>query len=217
MTAPEKYGQEQGVYGQPPASNGQQQYYAQPAPMAASRQAPVHLEKPEGEWQNGICSCGPCGSCLLAWCLPCILLGRTSERIRDPSMETADSLNSDCLIHGVLTCFTGCGWMYVSYLLPPPISSHHHLRIYETLKSNALTDLIDSYAMIKRGEIRERYGIKGSGYGDCCVSFWCSCCALIQQDNEVKIREKGRVNTQGYQVQPGMHMPPPQPAYHPPQ
>ncbi|KAI0525948.1 PLAC8 family-domain-containing protein [Xylaria bambusicola] len=184
MTAPEKYGQEQGVYGQPPESNGQQQYYAQPAPMATSRQAPVHLEKPEGEWQNGICSCGPCGSCLLAWCLPCILLGRTSERIRDPSMETADSLNSDCLIHGAVTCFTGCGWIY---------------------------------AMIKRGEIRERYGIQGSGCGDCCVSFWCSCCALIQQDNEVKIREKGRVNTQGYQVQPGMHMPPPQPAYHPAQ
>ncbi|KAI0395849.1 PLAC8 family-domain-containing protein [Xylariaceae sp. FL0594] len=107
---------------------------------------------------------------------------QTSERIRDPTGETADMMNSDCLIHGAITCFTGCGWIY---------------------------------AMIKRGEIRERYNIKGSGCGDCCVSFWCSCCALIQQDNEVKRRqEKAGPITQGYQPQPGMHMPEPQPAYH---
>ncbi|KAI1369622.1 PLAC8 family-domain-containing protein [Xylaria arbuscula] len=185
MTAPEKYGQEQGVYGQPPTHDGQhpqQQYYAQTAPMSASHQPTARLEKPEGEWQTGICSCGPCSSCLLAWCLPCILLGNTSERIRDPSMQSADMLNSDCLIHGAISCFTGCGWIY---------------------------------AMLKRGEIRERYGIQGSGCGDCCVSFWCSCCALIQQDNEVKIRQKAQPITQGYQAQPGMHMPPPQPTYHP--
>ncbi|KAJ8124463.1 hypothetical protein O1611_g9177 [Lasiodiplodia mahajangana] len=131
MVAPEKYGQEQGVYGQAPTYN-QQQPYAQPMPMEASHQPTGHLEKEQNEWQTGICSCGPCSSCLLAWCLPCILLGQTSERIRDPSMQTADMLNSDCLIHGAISCFTGCGWIY---------------------------------AMIKRGEIRERYGIKGNGTG----------------------------------------------------
>jgi hypothetical protein len=62
--------------------------------------------------------------------------------------------------------------------------------------------------MSKRGEIRERYRIKGSGCNDCCVSFWCSCCALIQQDNEVKIRTKNaKPHTLAYQAQPGMHMP----------
>lgn len=39
------------------------------------------------------------------------VVGQTSERIRDPSMQNADLLNSDCLIHGAITCFTGCGWM----------------------------------------------------------------------------------------------------------
>ncbi|KAI1430200.1 PLAC8 family-domain-containing protein [Xylaria sp. FL1777] len=184
MTTPEKNGQEEGVYGQAPMPNNQQQpYYAQPAPMVANPQSRGPLEKGENEWQNGICSWGPCSSCLLAWCLPCILLGQTSERIRDPSMQNADLLNSDCLLHGAISCFTGFGWIY---------------------------------AMLKRGEIRERYGIQGSGCDDCCVSFWCSCCALIQQDNEVKIRESARPNVQGYQAQPGMHIPPPQAAYHPP-
>lgn len=42
-----------------------------------------------------------------------VVLGQTSERIRDPSMQTADMMNSDCMIHGLITCFTGCGWMYV--------------------------------------------------------------------------------------------------------
>ncbi|KAJ8107044.1 hypothetical protein ONZ43_g6861 [Nemania bipapillata] len=180
MTTPEKYGQEQGQA--PMSQNHQQQSYAQPLPMAANQQAHRHLEKDQSEWQTGICSCGPCSSCLLAWCLPCILLGQTSERLRDPSMQSADMLNSDCLLYGAISCFTGCGWIY---------------------------------AMMKRGEIREQYGIKGSGCNDCCVSFWCSCCALIQQDNEVKIRQKAQPVMQGYQAQPNMQMPPPQPAYHP--
>jgi Cys-rich protein (TIGR01571 family) len=58
--------------------------------------------------------------------------------------------------------------------------------------------------MMKRTEIRERYGIKGSGCGDCCVSFWCLCCTLIQQDKEVRDRERARgamigVDATGYQ------------------
>lgn len=69
----------------------------------------------------------------------------------------------------------------------------------------------NSYAMMKRGEIRERYGIKGSGMGDCCASYWCGCCALIQQDKEVKARVAAGPITQGYQGQKeGMHMPPAQ-------
>ncbi|KAI1155204.1 PLAC8 family-domain-containing protein [Nemania diffusa] len=183
MPMMEKYGSEQGVHGQAPMLHNQQQPYIQPTAMEANHQPHEHhLEKDQNEWQTGICSCGPCTSCLLAWCLPCILLGQTSERIRDPSMQSADMLNSDCLIYGAITSFTGCGWIY---------------------------------AMVKRGEIRERYGIKGNGCDDCCVSFWCTCSALIQQDNEVKIRQKSQPNMQGYQVQHGMQMPPPQPAYHP--
>lgn len=64
---------------------------------------------------------------------------------------------------------------------------------------------------MKRGEIREKFGIEGSGCGDCCVSMWCPCCALIQQDNEVKGRQaREGVNTQGYQaVTQSMSVPPP--------
>lgn len=67
-----------------------------------------------------------------------------------------------------------------------------------------------SLAMMKRGEIRERFGIKGSGMSDCCATYWCPCCALIQQDNEVKARLAQGPVTQGYQSQKeGMHVPAP--------
>lgn len=101
--------------------------------------------------------------------------------MRDPTMQTSDLLNSDCLIHGGLTYCLGLGWIF---------------------------------AMMKRTEIRERFQIPGSGVGDCCVSYWCPCCAVIQQDNEVKSRlPVAPVNNQ-YQSQPPMGMASPPAATH---
>ena len=104
------------------------------------------------------------------------MLGQTADRMRDPSMASADTLNSDCLVFTAIQCCTGCGWIYV---------------------------------MMKRSEIREHYGIQGDGTSDCCVTYWCACCALIQQDKEVKVRTSNAAGliTQGYQAQAGMQMP----------
>jgi len=41
---------------------------------------------------------------------------------------------------------------------------------------------------MKRVEIRERYGIDGSGVTDCLGAFCCGCCSLVQMSKEVKIR-----------------------------
>ncbi|KAI0172223.1 PLAC8-domain-containing protein [Hypoxylon sp. FL1284] len=154
----------------------QQQYHAHP-PMGQPAMHPSAYGQQGGEWQADLCTCSPCTSCMLAWCLPCLLVGQTSERIRDPSMQSADMMNSDCMIYTAIACCTGCAWIY---------------------------------GMMKRSEIRERYQIEGSGCNDCCVSYWCPCCALIQQDNEVKIRQQNaQPIAQGYQPQPGMQMPPP--------
>ncbi|KAI2621167.1 PLAC8-domain-containing protein [Hypoxylon sp. NC1633] len=176
--------QYQQARGQPPVGTyihehpQQQQQQQQHQQQQHLHQHPGADGEQGGEWQASLCNCSPCTSCLLSTFLPCILLGQTSERMRDPSMQSADMLNSDCMIHGFIACFTGCGWIY---------------------------------ALMKRGEIRQRYQIHGSGCGDCCVSFWCSCCALIQQDNEVKMRQ-AKLNqpvSQGYQPQPDMQMPTP--------
>ncbi|KAI1755190.1 PLAC8 family-domain-containing protein [Xylaria castorea] len=197
MSAPEKSGQEQGVYGQAPIPHGQQQSYAQPPPMAVNHQSYAHpppmavnsqfygqpgMERTE--WQTSLFNCEPISSCLLGWCCPCLLLGQTSSRIRDPSSASPELVNSDCAIYTAIQCLSGCGWIYV---------------------------------LAKRSQIRDEFGIKGGGCGDCCTTYWCHCCALIQQDNEVKRRQQARLNTQGYQVQSGMQMPSPQPVYQPQQ
>ncbi|KAI5467345.1 PLAC8 family-domain-containing protein [Mariannaea sp. PMI_226] len=129
------------------------------------------------EWSNGLCSCGPCGTCLLGTFLPCVLLGKTADRMRDPTMQTASACNSECMIFCGIQAITGCGFIY---------------------------------AMMKRGEIRERFGIKGSGMSDCCTSYWCGCCALIQQEKEVQARLAQGPIVQGYDTkQEGMQMPAP--------
>lgn len=44
--------------------------------------------------------------------------------------------------------------------------------------------------MISRGNIRRQYGIKGNDCSDCLTSCFCGCCALVQEDREVKAQEK---------------------------
>jgi hypothetical protein len=55
----------------------------------------------------------------------------------------------------------------------------------------------------QRTEIRQRYGIEGSSWGDCWRALCCSNSDLLQQDNEVRIRENER---QAFvSQQPGMN------------
>lgn len=56
--------------------------------------------------------------------------------------------------------------------------------------------------MIRRGEIRQRFGIEGSGVSDCCSSYWCPCCVIVQQEKEIEAQSE-RLQT-GYQAPAGM-------------
>lgn len=59
--------------------------------------------------------------------------------------------------------------------------------------------------MLQRKQVRDKYRIEGGGCGDCCVSFLCPCCGLLQQANEIEERES-MLDKGGYQPQGGMHM-----------
>lgn len=111
-------------------------------------------------------------------------------------MKTAETFNNDCLISLVLNCLVGCGWMYV-------FPRTHSPKILDSRDA----DVGCRWTMQQRGKIREKYGIKGSSTNDCCVSYWCPCCATVQNDKEVVSRTKGLV-TDGYQQQGGMQMKP---------
>ena len=58
-----------------------------------------------------------------------------------------------------------------------------------------------------RSDLRAQYNLQGSGCGDCLRSVCCPCCALIQEEKEVLLRNEkglGNANTPqvGYQAMP---------------
>ena len=42
---------------------------------------------------------------------------------------------------------------------------------------------------MKRGEIRQRFGIAGDEFHDFCCHFWCTPCCLAQEQREIKMRQ----------------------------
>jgi hypothetical protein len=65
--------------------------------------------------------------------------------------------------------------------------------------------------MINRGDMRAKYGLKGSGCGDCMRAFCCGPCDLSQQDKEAEFREAQRkplLNGQQPGAQAGMQYKP---------
>lgn len=80
--------------------------------------------------------------------------------------------------------------------------------------------------MMQRGEIRQKYGLKGNGCTDCLMACCCTPCDLTQQDKEVQTREgekqafisqqPGHVESMNYgapQQAPVKHEYSPAPAY----
>ena len=39
------------------------------------------------------------------------VLGKTTERQRDQTLQTYETFNQDCLLFCGIQAFTGCGWM----------------------------------------------------------------------------------------------------------
>ncbi|RDW89972.1 PLAC8 family protein [Aspergillus mulundensis] len=60
--------------------------------------------------------------------------------------------------------------------------------------------------MMKRRDMREKFGIDGSVGEDCILSCCCSCCVLVQQEKELdaQMRRFQTVGSAGYQPPPAM-------------
>lgn len=119
----------------------------QPNPYEGQpQQQPIQQEYTQGaavqnqEWQASLCSCSPIDSCCLAYWLPCILIGKTTERMRDPTMQTYEAINTDCLLYGAIQCFTGCGWIYALVKRGVGIETQAHGRVIHR------TSYIDKHA-----------------------------------------------------------------------
>ncbi|KAK4506590.1 hypothetical protein PRZ48_000322 [Zasmidium cellare] len=152
-------------------------------------------------WRNGlfdhVCG-GDCGTCMGSWfCSPC-LYGRTVNRYQKfPDTDKDHYDNVAC--NGPCWLFFGAGFCCGLQFIP---------------------------LMFKRGEVRDRFGIKGDGFADCMASYCCTPCALAQLETELKDRATGAQHggapplggdiKQGYAPPPqGMNYQPGAPAYQP--
>jgi Cys-rich protein (TIGR01571 family) len=112
----------------------------------------------EGDpWQSSILGCfDDCGDCLVGWCCPCILYGKTDHRMkRSPTLEGYSVFNTPCLVSCLVISCTGCfGEGIVAFL--------------------------------QRREVRKHYNLKGDTLTDVAFGCLLPCCAQIQNENEAK-------------------------------
>jgi Cys-rich protein (TIGR01571 family) len=135
--------------------------------------------------------------CLSWWC-PCIIYGRTRHRIRS---------NGD--MNGY-SCCNGSVSSHSTRHIPPRLISFPRsllLRPTNTPQCAAFCGLSCIgvpfvLPMINRGDMRAKYGLKGSELGDCGRAFCCGPCDLSQQDKEAEYRESEKMLSV---QQPGAH------------
>jgi len=115
------------------------------------------------EWSHGLCGCmGDCGTCIMAWCFPCVVFGQVKKRYEHlnskgfPDPNHGGCCSCDCMLHA---CLLGCGFGWVMQ-------------------------------MGVRGNIRGRYNIKGGCCGDCCSALFCTPCELVQESRELELEER---------------------------
>ncbi|RHZ61013.1 hypothetical protein CDV55_101455 [Aspergillus turcosus] len=135
-------------------------------------QQPAPAAQHSHGWSSSIWDCfSPTETCLVGWCAPCCLFGKTQSRLQDPALKEHSYINGDCSLYA-LSSYCGLYWVLL---------------------------------MIKRGQLRERFGIQGSAFEDCWQSYLCPCCTLVQNEKEVEARSN---NLQvGYQAPSGMAYP----------
>ncbi|KAI9786558.1 MAG: hypothetical protein M1816_007882 [Peltula sp. TS41687] len=99
-----------------------QQPYTQPPYMPqphAQQPQPTHQFQMGGEnhgppqqWQNGFWNCcTPMNTCCLGYWCPCILFGKTQQRLVDPQLQQYETFNANCLIFLGLEYF-GLWWVF---------------------------------------------------------------------------------------------------------
>jgi len=77
----------------------------EPVSQGATAVPPPQGAPAGSEWSNSFWSCcSPVDTCFFACCLPCLLFGKVSARIKDPSLANFSYFNPMCLAFYCLPC-----------------------------------------------------------------------------------------------------------------
>lgn len=143
------------------------------------------------------------------WC-PCIVFGKTQQRLVDPRLEHYETMNNNVRIHSPVPMFLPCffrvsreiGSESSSTSRSAKLTKHDSMQclIWFGLSCAGLHWIIQ---MLKRNEMRERFNLQGSQGMDCLASCCCSCCEMMQSEKEAVYRlqanDAAAATSQGYQ------------------
>jgi len=132
------------------------------AEQPSTRRFASYSNHDEGKWKDGLfdcCSqCSP-SCCMATWC-PCVILGQMYQKTRQGKCRNiAGGFILGMLVYAVLVEF-----------LPDAATSI----------CSIFTMWLFILTCALRSVIRKQKDIDGSDMDDCCVSFWCTCCAIAQ-------------------------------------
>ena len=115
----------------------------------------------------------PLSGCVAWWC-PCIVYGQNKHRYEflesRQSQPEGGCCNTDCMIHGILT---SCGFGFAMQ-----VSFSIFMFGWNSIHSSKF---------LFRGDIRNKYHIKGGAFSDCCTAFCCTPCELTQEARELDV------------------------------
>ncbi|KAF8490358.1 PLAC8 family-domain-containing protein [Russula emetica] len=135
---------------------------AAPMQVGGNRNAKNRPIGPDGkrDWSFGLFDCfARCGLCCSSAWCPCVVYSKNKQRLH--SLQTRGTPLADS------------GETYDS-----------NCCIYFGLGGSSWVLLLRT-----REEVRERYGIRGTGYGDCLTLWCCRACALTQERREIELEE----------------------------
>ncbi|KAK8123057.1 PLAC8-domain-containing protein [Apiospora sp. TS-2023a] len=215
----------------PPSFYHPHQRMVTPIQSATAAPMPVHNQTQAladghgahlSPWSAPIFDCfNPADQLFMACFCPCIVFGKTRARLRDPSMATYDTVNSDVsVIHGLTNRASRKEASADNRLVPSvtvcDMECPEHVRVQLDVSLclwSPSTLVIRSIAVwMARKEIRVRFSIKGDSAEDAMLTLCCPVCALVQEEKEV-VRRIAQQQVQqpppstGYMAQPPMHMP----------
>lgn len=143
-------------------------------------QVPMSMAQPQGEktnsqrimrpetrqtrpWRHGLCKCHQeCGTCCLSFWCPCMVYGRNNSRLSYIKMHNQPHPTGGDSCGPMSWIFTAVNCTFgVGWILQ----------------------------FMQRSEIRERYLIEGSTFGDFCGACCCMCLQQVQESRELQEEE----------------------------
>lgn len=160
------------------------------APMDASTAPDPNGGIQTGRWSNGLCDC--CNvcmpNCLMSTCCPCIALAQVYARIGITSYKIA-------LGRVVLVTFP----IVILRLMRPSQGDESGAAsaviLLVILALEGIFSLLVCYARVR---VRRRFSIDGN----CCISAWCTCCAIAQMATHSRSYRSGDCSFNGPAVLP---------------